>query len=152
MNSLVYHFTMTNTAESRNFSVELISIAEDVRITTEEMFEDEETTRSTLLFFHVKNTSDESVSWWYNENNFIGSDGFQYKSGENIYETVGNGHEVLPPHWYPNPTIQPGRKARCVTEIPEFPDDVSVEEAIYNYNEDYYEIEIDTSQLEEAPI
>lgn len=143
---------MSNIAESENFSVELISIAEDVSITTEEMFEEDETVRSTLLFFHVKNTSDEPVDWWYDENHFVGNDGFQYKHGENIYEGLGDTTNVLPHHWQPNPTIQPSRKARCVAEIPEVPDDVTMEEIIYDFDEDHYEIKIDHSQLEEPPI
>ena len=142
---------MAKIAESRNFVVELISIAEDVRITTEEMFDEEETTRSTLLFFHVENTSDEPVDWWYDELYFIGSDGFQYKHGENI-STMEGTPDMLPPHWYPNPTIQPGRKARCVGEISEFPENISVEEVIYDYGDDHYEIKVDNALLEEPPI
>lgn len=142
---------MANTAESETFAVELLSIARDVPITTEELFEDDTTTLSTLLFFAVSNTTERPMRWWYDEHHVVGSDGFQYPPGQNIDQGVLGTPEELPAYWELEPTVQPGTTARCVSEVPDLPTDVDIETVIYDYGPDRYEITADESALKIPP-
>jgi hypothetical protein len=57
------HDGMANTAENETFAVELLSVARDVPITTDELFEDDKKTLSTLLFFAVLNNTERLMRW-----------------------------------------------------------------------------------------
>jgi hypothetical protein len=162
---------MVNAASSESFAVELVSIARGVRFDTGDGFEfdgghveggntesadDASTTVSDVFFFHVENTSDETVTWWYDEHYFFGSDGFQYGCGETISSgfgaSSGDTPDPLPAHWYPSPEIQPGRKARCIAEFANPPADVRVEEITYEYEDDRYTIDVEPSELDDPPV
>lgn len=162
---------MVNAASSEHFEVELVSIARGVHFDTgidiefdggfPENGDDTEAdespgTVSDVFFFHVENTSDVPVQWWYDEHYFFGSDGFQYGAGETISEGFGESGgdtpDPLPPHWYSSPEIQPGRKARCIAEFANPPAGVAVEEISYQYDNDRYTIDVEPSELAEPPI
>ena len=142
---------MANTAESKNYSVELVSIANNVEIGEHRMLGETQNIRSHLAFLHIKNTSNESIDWWCQHNYFIGSDGFEYEPGQNITNNSCR-PDTLPRHWYPKPTIHSGQEIRCIAEFPEPPEDTAIEKIIYEYENDYYEIEVEHDQLEEPPL
>lgn len=142
---------MANSGESEKFSAELVSISKNVELTEDTMIEKGDPVLSHLFFFHVENKTDEPVNWFCQKNYFIGSDGFQYESGQNINREVSR-PEMLRRHWYAKPVIQPGQKTRCVAELPDPPADIGIGEIVYQYEEDYYEIEVEHDQLEEPPL
>jgi hypothetical protein len=145
---------MFNRAESEHFEIELVSIAEDVTLTQETMFDEgdeQETTDSTLLFFHVTNVSDEPVTWWYDEHYFVDEEGFQYKHDPAVGGFEEPASEV-PQHWYTTVEIQPGAKARCVTALGAFPTDRSLVRIVYNYEDEHFEVEVNAEQLSEPPV
>lgn len=143
---------MVNAAGGEYFRVELVGIADGVRLTGSELFgEESETTVSDVLCFHVENASDEPRTWWADEHYFVGSDGFQYLRDDHALGFGGTAEEV-PAHWYASPEIQPGRKTRCVAELPETPRGVSVEEVIYDYEDEHYELDVVRAELDDPPL
>lgn len=142
---------MGNTAESQNLAVELVSIANNVEIGEHKMLGENGTTHSHLAFFHVKNTGNESIRWWCQHNYFIATDGFEYEPAQNITNKSCK-PDTLPRHWYTKPTIHSGQKTRCIAEFPEPPEDTTIEKIIYEYEDEYYEIEVEHDELEDPPL
>jgi hypothetical protein len=142
---------MPNTGGNETFSVELVSICKNIELTQDTMLEEGDPILSHLFFFHIENKTDKPVTWFCQKNYFIGSDGFQYESDQNINREVSR-PEILRRHWYAKPEIQPGQKTRCVAELPDPPADINIEKIIYQYEEDYYEIEVEHDQLQKPPL
>lgn len=142
---------MANTAESENLSVELVSIANNIEIGEHRMLGENQEIRSHIAFLHVENTSNESIDWWCQHNYFIGSDGFEYRSGQNMTNKSCR-PETLSRHWYTKPTIHSGQQTRCIVEFSEPPEDTTIEKIIYQYEQDYYEIDVEHDQLQKPPL
>jgi hypothetical protein len=143
---------MVNAASGEYFRVELVGIVEGVRLTDPDLFGEETgTTVSDVLCFHVENAGDEARRWWADEHYFVGSDGFQYVPEDHALGFGGTAEE-LPAHWYPSPEVQPGRRVRCVAELPDTPSGVTVKEIIYDYEDEHYEIDLVRSELDDDPL
>ena len=144
----------TNRAESEHFEVRLVAVAENRKIETDGgLFDDDpETRRSTLFFLEVENASDERITWWYDEHDFLDGEGFQYKHGEFGGFLDDDAPAFLPAHWYPQIELVPGARARCVTGVDDPVEGASIERLVYDQGGDRYELVVNEDELDDPPI
>lgn len=100
-----------------------------------------------LIFLIVRNRSRHAVTWLSQEHHIIGDDGFQYPCSDS-HRGV---YDLELSNWYDHVDIQPETKIRGVVWVESLPEDVEVEEVVFDWNKSS-RVELDDVPSPDIPL